>query len=168
MKIIALWEQGRRGKSTTLKMLLVKVLERIEKYKILYCSRNVNLKQINAELEKERSCRNQGKKCGVENIIIVLSINDRVIGICTAGDNEDQLKKAFAIFDLHNSQLCICASRSKGGTVSFLNRLKDMGNELEWMQKASITGYKGLVRINEMIDDLNNQQSEILFEKIFD
>lgn len=166
MKIIALYGKGDRGKSTTLKNLIVKCLQPDIEDKLLYWSREVSIDILLEELQLEKEARRKGKKTNVVNIVVVLKIKGITVGITTSGDTRESLESAFEQFAKHTCDICFCASRTKGGTLNYLNERKANGENLLWVEKFALEGFAKYDGINDIIDDLNEQQAQHLAKYI--
>lgn len=112
--ILALRGAGKRGKSTTLGML-------IEMIKVEYPS--ANLEEAKFKID----------------ITIVITINGKKIGIETQGDPNSRLGASLKRFIEIGCKVIICASRSYGSTVDLINTAASTGYQVKWFEKTKST-----------------------------
>ena len=162
MKIVALWGKGERGKTTTLKMLLVKL---IEKYGVTATDKDGNTLTID-ELKAELASENLNylpKETNCKNYAVTFELNGVKYGLSTHGDNESVLKTDFSCFT--GCDVVFCATKTKGGSVK---AVKEQKGDIIWVAKTSITGRKDLLKNPlENVNYSNQLQVDILL-KIFE
>ena len=93
-KIIALQGASNTGKSCTLKLLIDIISNNQHCVSVLFTGKN--------------------------DMIVVAEINGKKLGITTYGDTREELENDFKKIGI--CDLYVCASRSKGGTVDFLEK----------------------------------------------
>ena len=132
-KVIVLWGKGQRGKTTTLNLLIEKLIS------------------SGAAVLRGAPASNPEINCWV-----ILEYQGRKIGIITAGDDEKTL-------DYYFRKLCIrcdvyiCASRTKGSSCQYIkNRFQD--HLIVWQEKWSV-GIEGS-RKTSVEDDLRKDANE--------
>ncbi len=165
MKIYAIKGHGERGKSTTLKILIIKILDKYPTAKIIYSNRNNTYASILSEVHNEKILRRRTNcNCQVENVEVVIDIQGKIVAIYTAGDNEWQVNNAIKLFDKYNCGVGYCACRSKGITNKIL--ANKYGQNVEVIDKAELRNANGYKNYNDWIDLLNEWQAEELLNKI--
>lgn len=138
-KIIALQGTSTKGKSTTLK-LLINLLSKKHYVDIIYDTK-------------------------VEQVAIVI-INDKKVGITTRGDTQYCLETDFK--KLKNCDLYVCACRSKGETLDFLDKESKDGILL-LHGKWYFSVYNGTYKDEEnMRESINIRQANSIYEQILD
>lgn len=161
MKVYALKAHGERGKSTTLKKLIVYIFHTFPDAKVISTNRAFTLEQCIAEIEKERFDRRKScNHCTVENIQIVLEVNGKKVGINTAGDNVVQVRESIKLFNGNHCDVGFCACRSKGETIKELEKV--YASNIEFIQKAEILGAWEYKNFHDWIDMLNDWQAKEL------
>ena len=165
MKVYALKGHGERGKSTTLKKLIVNILDKFPSANIMYGYSAFNKHQILGEINDERVLRrNTGAHCGVENIMVVIEISGKIIGINTAGDSRWQVQDSMNLFSAYQCDIGFCACRSKGETGKILEQAY-MPN-MEYVYKAEIRNAGSYKNFDDWLDLLNDWQADELLQKI--
>lgn len=152
LKILALWGKGSKGKTTTLNML-------------------TNLLSNNsAKVDVQKHFI--GSK--TEDNCYVVTYKEKKIGITTRGDTKEVLENDFKWLENYcdgkNCDLYICASRSKGSTVSFIKSIASE-EDIFWISKITISqenknGYVTPLFIEIQQDKANKKQAESLVEFI--
>ena len=142
-KVIVLWGKGQRGKTTTLNLLIEKLIS------------------SGAAVLRGAPASNPEINCWV-----ILEYQGRKIGIITAGDDEKTL-------DYYFRKLCIrcdvyiCASRTKGSSCQYIkNRFQD--HLIVWQEKWSITEWSGTIpaELTQLQNDANEKQMLGLIDTI--
>lgn len=165
MKIYVLKGHGERGKSTTLKKLIINIFDHFPKVKVLYSSRQCSRLELLNEIHIERVLRRKTNlNCDVENLQIVLDVGDKVVAINTAGDNVFEINKSIDLFDTYKCDKGFCACRSKGNTGK--NLYSKYKTHIEFVPKAEIKNSTSYVNFHDWIDLLNDWQAEELLKKI--
>lgn len=131
MKIIALYGKGDAGKSTTLLMLIAKLMKKHADTCILPPSRSLTAKAVEQELERRVKATNRKDKY-VQDEVVKFEINGHVVGITTQGDNDGCLKNAFKQFT--DCDIVICATRSSGSSVDYVQRIVGKENVIWYRQ----------------------------------
>ena len=131
MKIIALYGKGNAGKSTTLLMLIAKLMKKHGDVCILSPSRSLTAKAVEQELERRVKAINRKDK-EVQDEVVKFEINGHVVGITTQGDNDGCLKNAFEHFT--DCDTVICATRSSGCSVDYVQRMADNDSVIWYRQ----------------------------------
>lgn len=85
-KVIALYGAANRGKSTTLNILMDLLVEVSD-----YC----NL---------EKNCDGKG----------LFVIKNKTIGVCTSGDNQEEIKNNIEFFKKNECEIIVTSTRTKG------------------------------------------------------
>ena len=148
LKILALWGNGSKGKTTTLN-LLTKLLSN-------------NLTQIN---DQKNPINNRTK----DNCYVVM-YKEKRIGVTTRGDTKEVLEEDFkwlkSRFNGTGCDLYVCASRSKGSSAFFIkNQVGD--EDIFWVSKITISqekksGYVTPFFIENQQKKVNEKQAESL------
>lgn len=138
-RIIALQGKGNTGKTTTL-LQLISVIE-CKGYKIYV------------------------KKPHRTEKVVVADINGITVGITTRGDNKECLKTDFAV--LGKCDLYVCACRSSGETVDFLNGEAGNGT-VTYHGKWYVNSSSGGKEENADREAANERQASMLFDKIIE
>ena len=131
MKIVALYGKGDAGKSTTLLMLIVKLMKKYGDSCTLLPSRNLTVKAIEQELERRvKATKRKDKE--VQDEVVKFEISGHIVGITTQGDNSWLLEKAFKQFT--DCDIVICATRSSGCSVDYAQRMADNDSVIWYRQ----------------------------------
>ena len=141
-KVIVLWGKGDRGKTTTLNLLIKKLLP-------------LSSKTLAGKIS-----------CSItENSWIVLEYNGKTIGIITAGDDAKSLDDYFSEITTP-CDIYVCASRTKGSSCKYIeNRFS--GHIIMWQEKCSITEWSGTTAaLKNLQDDANEKQACGLIDAI--
>lgn len=134
--VIVLQGKGERGKSTTLRKL-IEILEKENAEKI-------------GKPEKERR---------KNDTWAVFDYNGRIIGITTSGDNEDELKPVIECELPENCNIIVCASRTKGSSVDYINN--HFQNALIiWLGRFSASSDDNQFNMEELQKNTNEWQAE--------
>lgn len=170
-KIYALQAHGERGKSTALKILILKILKEY-KTELKHGDNIYTLKMIKEQLENE--CNEEydkGQYAYIQNVSGIIEIKDKIIAVNTAGDNEQEMERTFKLFK-EGFDIGICAVRTKGKTVKMLNQfVKDnnmkSGTDLLFINKLCITNVADDTP-KEILKEMNEAQAEFMFELLQD
>lgn len=138
--IIALQGRSGTGKTTTLRML-------IEKVKKTY---NTTIKEICHDAQKD--------------LYAIAEINGKKVGITTRGDTEWCLKIDFE--KMGNCQLYVCACRTKGDTVKFIEKQAENGLLVyhgKWYYKSNNKNFKDEEHI---INKINQSQVDVIYKEM--
>lgn len=159
MKIVALWGGGKVGKTTTIKMFLLKLLE-----KNGITAKNCKNNGIISSDELKEELKNENTKLlstsGANNYAVTFEIGKVKYGLTTRGDTYEILEEDFKFFT--DCDVVFCATRTKGDTVKFV---KSKSKELIWVAKTYVSGeIADLSKKLELINYTNEKQVEILFE----
>lgn len=119
MKIIALYGTGNSGKSTTLKLLIKKIIVSYPKYLNTIKDTDGNLIPL-----EEFICDDSAK----HDYLALFDLDGKKIGITTRGDNRWCLEHDFDI--LGECEIYFCAARSDGETHTFLHEQEQFGTVL--------------------------------------
>lgn len=119
-KIIALYGAGNRGKSTTLKMVYQSLSRSFE----LLPEKNVRPDEHGAYCLNERY-----------DIRVIFIVNGVRVGLESQGDPNSRLEDSLHFFRDNKCRLIVCPTRTWGGTVKCVERLKPEF-EVEWMKKT--------------------------------
>lgn len=82
-----------------------------------------------------------------------------IVSICTAGDNEDELRSNIKYFEKEKCDIAISATRTKGATVDILHDFGEIKNKvrINWIKKIYNLPNK---------DTVNKQQAESIFKML--
>lgn len=117
-KIIALYGAANKGKTTTLNIL-------------------VDLLAVVSD------CYNIERHYDSKAMFV---INNKNIGVCTSGDNQEEIKNNIEFFYKNECEIIITATRTKGEGVSELEKFtKKQGIEIDWIMKENNLELNGLV-----------------------
>lgn len=136
--IIALRGKSQTGKTTTLKKLI--------------------------EIIKEKGHGVTTLEQYKNDIVIVVEINGKNVGITTRGDFKSYLATDFAEFEKWSCELFVCACRSKGETVDFLEKQSKGGTLIyhgEWYIEP-----KDRTDLASDIDKANTYQAQMIYDEI--
>ncbi|MDE6275004.1 MAG: hypothetical protein K2M75_00485 [Clostridia bacterium] len=164
-KLYALQAHGERGKTTTLKMLILKILKN---YNVVFnCldGKILTADELQKQIDEERQTESD-----IENICGTVKINDKTLAINTAGDNRNEIEKSIELFK-SAVDIGICAIRTKGVTLDELNKFADdyqrnSGLEYFIISKLSLSNALGCKSHCDMIDLMNEIQAEMLFNEL--
>lgn len=168
MKIYVLKAHGERGKTTTLKLLLCKLVDKYGVNSII----NVQNKQlyigtVKKEINQDKIDRRNKINNPINNISVALNINGKIVCIYSAGDNEYELKKATDFFFMMKCDVAFGAVRSKGKTIDELEKFKNKVNaSVEYINKAVVLNANGFKNFDDYIDNLNDYQADELLKKV--
>lgn len=130
-KLIALYGAANRGKTTTLNILIDLLAVVSEHYNI---EKNYDSKAV-------------------------FVINSKTIGVCTPGDNQEEIKNNIEFFEENECEIIITATRTKGEGVNELEKFtKKQGSEIEWILKEDKPKLNGLVAADifrRIINEIN-------------
>jgi hypothetical protein len=112
-KVIALWGAARSGKSSTLKIVYMKLSKMAEGVIPGYTEEGTDVRDI-------------------------FLINGKKVGIESQGDPGSRLGKSLSIFKKEGCELIICATRSKGHTKELVNKLKPLYSP-SWRGQSSLS-----------------------------
>ena len=140
MKCLVLYGKANVGKTTSLKLVIKKLLTKgaIEA-KGAYAS--------GSNFSDDRR--------------IILEYKGKVLGITTRGDTKVALEEDFAAFE-EGLDLFICACRTKGETCDFI---KNHFSDIVWMKKI-YTNNNYSYSIQKYIDMINGLQAEMILDEI--
>lgn len=118
MKIaLALYGSGEKGKTTTLNLLIDLITSDLTDFSMPV--KTENELQIN-----QRIC---------------MEFRGLKVGICTWGDNEEEVNKNCNFFESQNCNFIITATRSKGGSCKAINDYCiEKGFALQWIPKTVV------------------------------
>jgi hypothetical protein len=119
-KVIALYGAGNRGKSTTLKMV----------YRSLETSFEV-LSKENVRPDKHGTYRLNERY----DVRVIFIVNGARVGLESQGDPNSRLEDSLKFFRDNMCRLIVCPTRTWGGTVDCVNRMKPEF-EIEWIKKS--------------------------------
>lgn len=169
MKLYALQGKGGRGKTTTLKLLFIKILKTYGSRASVIWSDPMFLtpQAVNEQLTAERTSRATRTEYEVPEISAVIKIDETLIGICTGGGSEEEVKYALSVFKgkFTSGKAChtgFCAVLSKGATPAVVDGVK----RSEKIQKACLEDCAGYPDFDKLIDKLNDWQAEELLQKV--
>ncbi|MFY9085393.1 hypothetical protein [Aliarcobacter cryaerophilus] len=93
------------------------------------------------------------------DIRVVLDINGVLVGIETQGDPSSRLEESIELFIKAKCKIIVCASRTSGMTVDWINKYSKAFN-IEWIEKKNAEN-------DSERENLNNKKAEEIVEKIF-
>lgn len=113
MKVLVLFGNGGRGKTTTLNLLIELLLK---------SSENISMDTVNIEGDNSLAIKYKGK----------------IIAITTRGDDARVIKNDFQKFLSYKPDVFICAARSKGATHKYILTLTEEEN-IFWLSKSTFS-----------------------------
>jgi hypothetical protein len=139
--ILAIWNTGGKGKSTTILNLANLLMASFPAHKVIFCSKNVISLTIDFRL--------------------ILEINGKIIALESQGDPKTGLKKRLDdIVIKHHPDLIICSTRTRGETVQAVDNIANKYNYCTiWTSTYQIAHSHGLVnnlKANHLMDLLIN------------
>ena len=131
MKFIVLVGKGEKGKTTTLKEVIRKLIEGGARGTVASQNNFKGMKttdDIDVVLEKG-------------DVSVELTYNNQKIGITTFGDNRGSIEEKIVIFIRDNCDCIICASRPSGTSNSYIQELESNPNyQIRKVQKIGCCG----------------------------
>ncbi len=88
-----------------------------------------------------------------------MDINGVLVGIETQGDPSSRLEESIELFIKEKCKIIVCASRTSGMTVNWINKYSKAFN-IEWIEKKNAEN-------DSERENLNNKKAEEIVEKIF-
>lgn len=159
MEIVVLRGSSNSGKTTTLKKLILKILEEYGDESLKINPRKISKQKLINELEEERKGRLVDKSYPIRNITAVFKINECSIGITTVGDDVKVLSKAFSSFG--DCELCFCATHEDGKTVEYVNNLAE-DNLIIWYNQCKVIANSDY-ELSRRFPIISDKISDILF-----
>jgi hypothetical protein len=102
--ILAVWNAGGKGKSTTILELANRILAQFPNYTLVYSSKNTNNLSV--------------------DFTLIIEINGKIIALVSQGDPGTELEKRLEdIANKHSPNLIICSCRTRGETVQAINKM---------------------------------------------
>ena len=155
MKIIALQGKSHTGKSYCLQKLIYKM----SKNNKVVCVYPRSITKFN-ELIRTGVSRTENN-CMVD-FVVYGKIGDKTIGIITYGDNEKTLANGFESLEKYNCALYVCACRTHGETVDFLEKLTANGKlVLHGRWHVNEEKYRDIT-VNNQVEELESEIKEML------
>ena len=101
-----------------------------------------------------------------DDIIRVYKYNNKLIGLISLGDYEDGIKEAYneIIARVKSVDYLICASRSKGRTIEYIESLS---NDIVKIRKSYLDTKDEKV-IYKYKDQLNDDLAKFIYDNLFD
>lgn len=162
MKIVALWGKSNVGKTTTIKKLLVKVLDKYGNDCLRDPSHHISRQSLTEELQRERFAKPLNSRSPIRNVYTKVEIDGCLIGITTAGDSKETLEEAFKTFG--DCELCFCATHVRGDTVEYVKQLAE-NDMLIWYGQCEVSS-NGNYDLKERFQTVSDKVSDILFEEL--
>ncbi|AEE15851.1 ATP-binding protein [Treponema brennaborense] len=133
MKVIGLYGRSNCGKTSTLN-LLIDLLE-----------------------EKTTGCKKPSPQNNVCDRRETISFNGKIVSICTAGDNENQLNENIKYFNKTNPDVAVSATRTSGKTCTELKQYATKQScDVDWIKKIySSIGAENKDNLKQTNDILN-------------
>lgn len=102
--ILAIWNAGGKGKSTTILELANLMIAQFPKYKQIYSSKNISNLSV--------------------DFTLIIEINGKIIALLSQGDPGTKLEKRLEdIANQYSPNLIICSCRTRGETVQAINKI---------------------------------------------
>lgn len=102
--ILAIWNAGGKGKSTTILELANRILVQFPNYTLVYSSKNTNNLSV--------------------DFTLIIEINGKSIVLLSQGDPGTELEKRLEdIANKYSPYLIICSCRTRGETVQAINKI---------------------------------------------
>ena len=100
----------------------------------------------------------------------VLNINGVIVGFISQGDNAAILERHFReLLRIWDCEVIVCASRSRGGTVEYLEGLEQQGHTVEWIEKERVAAIRydeaNRETADEVVEALNRTVAEVRQER---
>ena len=155
MKIIALQGKSHTGKSYCLQKLIYKISKRSK----FVCVHPRDITKFNELIQNGISTT---KNSSMVDFLVYGKIDDKTIGIITYGDNEKSLAKGFDRLMKYNCDLYVCACRTHGETVDFLEKLTANGKlVLHGRWHVNEEKYRDIT-VNNQVEELESEIKEML------
>lgn len=102
--LLAIWNAGGKGKSTTVLELANLMIAQFPKYKQIYSSKNINNLSV--------------------DFTLIIEINGKIIALVSQGDPGTELEKRLEnIVKQYSPNLIICSCRTRGETVQAIHKI---------------------------------------------
>ncbi|MDD5924294.1 MAG: hypothetical protein PUC88_05860 [Clostridia bacterium] len=141
-KVIVLRGKGNKGKTTTLNLLIKKLV-------------SLPTKILDGAISDSIT----------DDSWVVLKYMGKTIGIITVGDDAKSLDKYFSRITI-SCDIYVCAARTKGSSCQYIeNRFS--GCIIMWQEKWSITEWSGTTELlKDLQNDANEKQASALIDAI--
>lgn len=158
MILYALEAKDNCGKSTTLKKLLLHLLE-----SGAAPLTDVSKSQLKGQLLAERRARISGEEYETQDITAILDVAGTKVGIATDGSTPEATGDAVNFFRDSGCKVCFFAVRSKGAVQAMLNEYARY-NTVYRVEKAVLFGAEQFPDCNRYIEELNAWQASRLYD----
>lgn len=128
--IIAIWNSGEKGKSSTVLALANLLLTQNPKPKFIYSSKDVNNLSV--------------------DFTLIIEINGKIIALESQGDPGTKLEKRLeTIVKKHNPNLIFCTCRTRGETIYAVEKTaNNYGFETIWTSTHKVS--KNHIKVNQI------------------
>ena len=158
MILYALEAKDNCGKTTTLKKLLLRLLQAGARPLT-----ETDGGRIAAQLAAERSALARGEQYETADVTAVLEVRGIRVGIATDGSTPEATANALDFFREGGCKVCFFAVRSKGAVQAMLNEYARY-NTVYRVEKAVLFGAEQFPDCNRYIEELNAWQANRLYD----
>ena len=158
MILYALEAKDNCGKTTTLKKLLLRLLQAGARPLT-----ETDVGRIAAQLAAERSALARGEQYETADVTAVLEVRGIRVGIATDGSTPEATANALDFFREGGCKVCFFAVRSKGAVQAMLNEYARY-NTVYRVEKAVLFGAEQFPDCNRYIEELNAWQASRLYD----
>ena len=158
MILYALEAKDNCGKTTTLKKLLLRLLQAGARPLT-----ETDGGRIAAQLAAERSALARGEQYETADVTAVLEVRGIRVGIATDGSTPEATANALDFFREGGCKVCFFAVRSKGAVQAMLNEYARY-NTVYRVEKAVLFGAEQFPDCNRYIEELNAWQASRLYD----
>ena len=158
MILYALEAKDNCGKTTTLKKLLLRLLQAGARPLT-----ETDGGRIAAQLAAERSALARGEQYETADVTAVLEVRGIRVGIATDGSTPEATADALDFFREGGCKVCFFAVRSKGAVQAMLNEYARY-NTVYRVEKAVLFGAEQFPDCNRYIEELNAWQASRLYD----
>lgn len=171
-KLYALQAQGDRGKSTTLKLLILHILETYHTVLQLPDGEIMDAATLRNRLIAERhKTERDGVRAEIETVRGTIRVGKTTVAVNSAGNRDEDVIDSIELFD-GNADIGFCAVRTKGDTINRLNefaavhKLRD-GVDYFVICKLALANVGNCKKNPANLQQMNEMQAGFLFNAEF-